>query len=833
MQIRTARPRLTAVLGPTNTGKTHLAMDRMLGHASGMIGFPLRLLARENYERAVRAKGRGQVALITGEEKILPPGARYFVCTAESMPLDRDVHFLGLDEVQMCADSERGHVFTDRLLNARGREETMVMGADTMRPVLRALVPDAQFESRPRFSTLSYTGHRKVSRLPPRSAVVAFSAAEVYAIAEQVRRQRGGAAVVMGALSPRTRNAQVAMYQAGEVDYLVATDAIGMGLNMDVDHVAFAGTRKFDGRDLRTLAPAELGQIAGRAGRHMNDGTFGATADAGSLDEDSVARIENHQFEPLRTVFWRNPALRFRTLDALIASLAQRPDAAPTLLRAREADDERALIELAKDSRIRHLASSPDTVRLLWDVCRVPDFRKVSGDAHARLLGHIFRHLTGPREQLPGSWMARQVTRLDRTDGDIETLMQRIAGIRIWTYVSYQGSWLDDARHWQERTRQIEDRLSDALHDRLTQRFVDRHVARLVGRLKDDAPLDTAVKSDGQVVIEGRAVGTLEGFRFRPEAGGRASQAQRTVVNAVDRALRGEVAARVRRLEGASDADLRVTPEASLLWRDEPVGRLTKGVDILRPGVEPLNGGLTEPEARERIRRRLAQWVEAYLDARLGALAAARKADLTGATRGIVYRLGEALGSLPRRQLHGALAALAKADRALLRGLGIRIGRESVYLPALVKPAAVETRALLWSLWHDRDGLPSPPPGRVAVALPAEASRSFYDAVGYRPLGTLAVRLDILERLAGKVAVMSQEGAFKADAGLLNLLGCGAEDMTAVLGALGFETLAGDDGTRFRKPRRRRAKAGPAPRRPPPGDDDSPFAKLRELAVSR
>jgi len=554
MRHASSGPRVVAVLGPTNTGKTHLAMERMLGHASGMIGFPLRLLARENYDRAVAIKGSGRVALITGEEKIVPAAARYFLCTVESMPVGRRVDFLGIDEIQMCADPDRGHVFTDRLLRARGETETMFMGAETIKPLIRRLVPEAEFIVRPRFSTLAYTGERRLNRLSARTAVVAFSAADVYAIAELVRRQRGGTAVVLGALSPRTRNAQVSMYQAGEVDYLVATDAIGMGLNMDVDHVAFAATRKFDGKAVRELSAAELAQIAGRAGRHMNNGTFGTTADIGPFDADVAERIENHRFDALKTLLWRNPDLRFTSIEALRRSLGVAPER-PGLVRAREADDEIALGLLAADPEIRALAIHPDAIRLLWDVCQIPDFRKVMSDAHARLLKRIYRHLMAPVGRLPADWVADHVQRLDRTDGDIETLASRIANIRTWTYVAYQVGWLADALHWQERTRAVEDRLSDALHERLTQRFVDRRTAHLVSRMKARQDLLAAVSAHGDVLVEGHFVGRLEGFRFVPDSGPDGTAAERAVTGAAHRALKGEIAARVGRLADAADDD--------------------------------------------------------------------------------------------------------------------------------------------------------------------------------------------------------------------------------------------------------------------------------------
>src|SRR5690242_6893969 len=538
MAMLRSGPRLVAVLGPTNTGKTHLAIERMLDHQSGMIGFPLRLLAREVYDRVVKLRGARAVALITGEEKILPPNPSYFVCTVESMPLDRPVEFLAIDEIQLCADRERGHVFTARLLHARGLSETMFLGADTIKPLMRRLVPRIEYISRPRLSTLTHTGHKKVTRLPPRSAVVAFAVADVFSLAELVRRQRGGTAVVLGALSPRARNAQVGMFQAGEVDYLVATDAIGMGLNMDLDHVAFARLAKFDGRGPRRLTAAEIGQIAGRAGRHMNDGTFGTTADERPLDEALVAAVEGHKFEPLTRIAWRNTRLQFRSVGALLRSLDERPSASG-LVQTRDADDHRALQLLSRHAEVTSLATHPGAVRLLWEVCQIPDFRKVMSDSHARFLAHCFVHLAGPEGRLPSAWVGNQMAQLDRLDGDIDTLMMRIAHIRTWTYITHRSEWIDNAADWQERARGIEDRLSDALHDRITQRFVDRRSAYLVRQLAAEGDLLASVDKDGMVLVEGAAVGRLDGFRFVPDAS--EGNAKRTLITAANRVLRSEV----------------------------------------------------------------------------------------------------------------------------------------------------------------------------------------------------------------------------------------------------------------------------------------------------
>src|SRR6201993_993403 len=510
-------PRLVGALWPTNTGKNPLAIERILGYRSGMIGFPLRLLARENYDRIVKLKGSRSVALITGEEKILPTNPSYFVCTAESMPLDRQVDFLAVDEVQLCADPERGHVFTARLLHARGAHETMFLGADTIKPLMRQLVPEVEYVSRPRFSTLSYTGYKKVTRLPPRSAVVAFAIADVFSLAELIRRQRGGTAIVLGALSPRARNAQVGMFQAGEVDYLVATDAIGMGLNMDLDHVAFARTGKFDGHGPRRLSAAEVAQIAGRAGRHMSNGTFGTTAEQGPLDPEIVEAIETHHFDPLTRLNWRNSKLRFESIPALLKSLDERPSV-PGLILAREADDQRALGALSRNQDITQLARHPGAVRLLWEVCQIPDFRKIMTESHTRLLAHCFLHLAGPKERLPTDWITEQMGHLDRVDGDIDTLMARIAHIRTWTYITHRGDWVEDAAAWQERARGIEDRLSDALHEGITERFVDRRSSLLVRQMASEGELMVAVSKGGEVLVEGVYAGRLRGLRFVPDS---------------------------------------------------------------------------------------------------------------------------------------------------------------------------------------------------------------------------------------------------------------------------------------------------------------------------
>jgi ATP-dependent RNA helicase SUPV3L1/SUV3 len=819
-------PRLVAVLGPTNTGKTHYAIERMLGHQTGMIGFPLRLLARENYDRVVKAKGARAVALITGEEKILPPNPSYFVCTVESMPLDRPVDLLAVDEIQLCADPERGHVFTQRLLEARGRYETLMLGSDTIKPLLRRLVPDAEVMGRPRFSTLRYTGVKKVTRLPPRSAVVAFAVADVFAIAELMRRQRGGAAVVMGALSPRARNAQVGLFQSGEVDYLVATDAIGMGLNMDLDHVAFAKLVKFDGTQPRHLSAPEIAQIAGRAGRHMSDGTFGVTADEEGIDPETVEAVENHRFDPLTRLYWRNSRLEFRSVGLLLKSLEERPRRAG-LVPAREADDHRALRALSRMPDIADLATTPAAIRLLWEVCQIPDFRKVMSDTHARLLAQIYRHLSGPTGRLPGDWVANHVARLDRADGDIDSLMARIAHVRTWTFISHRADWLADAAHWQDRARAIEDRLSDALHDRITQRFVDRRAAFLVRQLAGAQELLASVSRDGEVKVEGHYVGKLEGFRFRPDTAA-TDEAARTLLAAANRVLRTEIAERASALAAAPDDEFALTQEGVVLWRDGAVARLTAGDHVLQPRIDVLPAEFLDGAHREAVRRRLADVVRELIRRPLAPLFKLAEADLDGASRGLAYRLAESLGTLPWASIDGQAATLDKPARKRLAQLGVRLGTEVVYLAPMLNARAAEMAALLWAV-RAGASLPAPTVRGTSPVRDTGIADALYEAMGYRVLGPRALRADRVERLAMAARRLGRQGPFGSVPELAQTAGCRKDELAGVLAALGYRAVVDASGVTFHARRRPQPKK-PAP---PAASADSPFAKLGALRLAR
>ncbi|MFL5062810.1 MAG: helicase-related protein [Xanthobacteraceae bacterium] len=806
---RDARARgvgVTAVLGPTNTGKTHLAIERMLAHSSGMIGLPLRLLAREVYNKVIDKVGADAAALITGEEKIKPASPRFWVCTVEAMPRDLDVAFVAVDEIQVGADLERGHVFTDRMLNRRGREETLVLGAATVRPMVERLLPGAHILSRPRLSRLTFAGEKKITRLQPRSAIVAFSAEEVYAVAELIRRQRGGTAVVLGALSPRTRNAQVALYQSGDVDYLVATDAIGMGLNLDVEHVAFASDRKFDGYQFRRLKPVEFAQIAGRAGRATRDGTFGTTGRCAPFESELVQALESHSFEPIKVLQWRNTVFDFSSLGALQASLATSPKE-QGLTRAPIAEDILVLEHAARDDDVRKVARTPADVERLWEVCQVPDYRKIAPATHAELVTTLYGFLM--REgRIPTDWFSRQVAQADRTDGDIDTLSTRIAHIRTWTFAANRPDWLADPEHWQSVARGIEDKLSDALHERLTERFVDRRTSVLMRRLREKTMLETEIAKSGEVVVEGHIIGRLGGFQFMadPAAGGPEAKALRATAQ---KALAGEIDTRAARLAHAADDQFVLASDGTIRWVGEPVGKLVAGDDMLAPRMRIIADEQLTGASREAVQSRLDLWLKAHIEKLLGPLLTLSRAeDVTGIARGVAFQLLESLGVIERHRVAEEVKGLDQAARASLRKYGVRFGTYHVYLPALLKPGPRALAAQLWALKRgdgELKGLDEvralAASGRTSFAVDKDVHKALYRVVGYRVCGERAVRVDILERLADLIrpALSWRAGAagdkppgavdgsgFIVTGAMTSLTGSSGDDFSSILRSLGY-----------------------------------------------
>ena len=797
---------VTAVLGPTNTGKTHLAIERMLAHSSGVIGLPLRLLAREVYNKIADRAGPESVALITGEEKIKPKNPRYWVSTVEAMPRDLDVSFLAVDEIQIAADLERGHVFTDRILHRRGRDETLLLGAATMRPIIERLLPGASIVTRPRLSQLEFAGDRKITRQPRRTAIVAFSADEVYAIAELIRRQHGGAAVVLGSLSPRTRNAQVAMFQNGDVDYLVATDAVGMGLNLDVDHVAFASDRKYDGYQFRRLNPSEFAQIAGRAGRATRNGTFGTTGRCAPFEPELVNALQNHTFDSVKMLQWRNSKLDFSSLGALQVSLALSPGH-EALTRAPIAEDLRVLDHAARDGEVRDMAHGADAVERLWDACQIPDYRRLAPAAHAELVTTLYGFLM-KKGRIPDAWFAAQVDQADRVTGDIDTLSGRIAQIRTWTFVANRPDWLYDPDHWQGIAREVENKLSDALHERLTERFVDRRTSVLMRRLRENSVLNTEIGKTGEVIVEGHVIGRLDGFTFAPDAAEAGSDAK-ALQAAAQQVLASEIDARATKLAAAPDDQFVLASDGTIRWTGDAVAKLVAADDALHPRIRIIADDRLSGAPREAVQARLDLWLKTHIEKLLGPLFGLSKAeDITGIGRGIAFQLVEALGVLERAKISAEMKDLDQASRATLRKYGVRFGAYHIYFPGLLKPAARALASLLWAEKQDNIDMSAlsgaqhlASSGRTSFPVDKALPRDAYRLLGYRQCGERAVRVDILERLADLIrpALAWRESSpgekptgafdgrgFVVTQAMTSLTGSAGEDFASILRALGY-----------------------------------------------
>ena len=781
-----------ALLGPTNTGKTHFAIERMLSHKSGMIGLPLRLLAREVYDRITALKGLESVALITGEEKLVPDQPKYFVCTIEAMPLEKSIHCLVIDEIQLAADRDRGHTFTQRILNARGTAETIFLGAETMRPILKQLVPYARLVQRERLSKLTHSGYQKLSKLPPRSAVITFSAQQVYEQAEAMRAHRGGCVVVLGALSPRTRNAQIELYQSGEVDYMVATDAIGMGLNMELEHVAFASNTKFDGHKSRLLFPSEIGQIAGRAGRYKINGTFGTTGQVKPFNQGISEAVEKHLFPSIRQLYWRNDQLDKSSLEGLIHSL-NKPPPYQLLKRKGDAYDHVTLASLASNIEIQKRANNSKNLDLLWKTCQIPDFTKTLPENHVSLVSKIYTHLCDGGT-LPNSWVTGLVSRLDRIDGDIDTLTARISHIRTWTYIAHQKNWLDNTSGWQQRTRAIEDRLSDALHERLTQRFVDKRASIFSKGVGKGKELLTSVKNNGEVIVEGYRVGNFCGLQFKPDPEIATSP---SIIKSVRRLLISEIIQRTSLIESSTDECFCLglghnnQPWSTIAWNGTPIARLKRGESIMKPDLIILPAEELGGENERRIRIRLNTWVQKEIRTSLSHLFKLKNDSFTGSTRGVVFQLIENLGFVPETKTDSAAHNLNKANRLKLKQYGVKFGLLGIYLPQIVKYETRLLTALLWWVFNHKEGIP-PLISQAAYSIPysSKMPHAFLNAIGFKLLGKRVIRIDIAERIAFTVHKRSLRGSVVIDKYILGMMACPVNECPSIMRALGYRKVS-------------------------------------------
>ena len=783
-------PSVIAVLGPTNTGKTFYAIDRMLSYKSGIIGLPLRLLAREVYDKIVHLRGKEVVALVTGEERILPLKPRYWVCTVEAMPTQLEVEFVAVDEIQLCTDAERGYIFTERLLNSRGFFETLFMGSDTMRSIIKSIVPEAQFVKRERFSTLTHTGSKKLNRLQPRSAVIGFSAEKVYSIAELIRSYKGGCAVVLGALSPRTRNSQVEMYQNGDVGFLVATDAIGMGLNLDVSHISFSGLTKFDGRRVRRLAPNELAQIAGRAGRYMKSGTFGTTGDSDTLEDHVVEAIQESRFPSITKLQWRNNKLEFNSIQDLVGSLELQTNN-QWLSRTRQTIDLTSLKLLNEVPNIEQQLKGVSDVKLLWEICRLPDFRDITIEEHIKLLQQIFEFR---REGglIPSNWLHKQISRIDRTDGDIDALSRRLAFIRTWTYVSECRNWVDEENYWRERTREVEDHLSDALHESLTKRFVDRRTSILLKKLKGKETILAKVSEFGEVTIDGEVIGSLDGFRFKQDKSS-SSEESKALRQAAVVALEPHITLRAEKLYNAPDLELDITTQGKITWGDMIVGKLVRGSEILNPVVDPFVDQEITVDLKNKILRRLQHFVDRKIAASFEKLISMSKDDgLVGTAKGFAFRLVENLGVISRDSVQNEVKALEQDQRANLRKHGVRFGQFTIFMPILLKPASTQLKLILSSLFGGLNEFPqAPTPGLVTIPSALNPVVDYYSNAGYRLCGDRAIRIDMLERLADLLRERDSRRGFEAQPEMLSITGTSLEQFANLMAGLGYNVEKG------------------------------------------
>ena len=784
--------KITAVLGPTNTGKTHLAIETMLSFENGMIGFPLRLLAREVYDKVIQKISLDKVALITGEEKIIPTNAKYFLCTVESMPIDKHLDFVGVDEIQMCADHERGHIFTDRLLNLRGNKLTMLMGSNIIKNIISKLDDDIEFINKNRLSKLTYAGYKKISRISRKTAIIAFSAEEVYAIAELIRRQKGGAAIVMGSLSPKTRNAQVELYQSNDVDFLVATDAIGMGINMDLDNIYFSNLKKFDGKKLRRLSLSEIGQIAGRAGRYLNDGSFGITGDCKEINAEEVELLENHKFEEIQYLFWRNSYLNFNNPSTLLKSLDEKPNKG-WLRKIHECEDEKALKFFLRDKSLEKIEFSEKKLKLLWECCQIPDFVKKTYGNHYEVISNVFKYLNSKEGKITNEYMRLQLIKLDKLEGNVDSISNRIANVRTWSYVSNKNNWVENQNYWIEKTKLLEDKLSDKLHEELTKTFIDKRASVLARGLKQDMEFDTKILKNNDVMIDNQFIGKINGLKLELDF---KKGALETDIKSLKKAARQTVGPELeRRVQSIIETGLiELKNDFKIYWSNFTIGRLVSGKDYLNPKIELMVDDILEQNQRQKLIKYLTKWIENKIDTTLKSLIDLKYLkEKNSSIKALAYQLYENNGVLKRDQVADFLKNLGQNERKTLRDLGVKFGRYHIFLHKLIKPEPVSLRTLLWKNYHQKYFDLSPPTfGLNFINDDKIKNKNFMLLCGFEKFDNVYVRIDILERLFMQIINSNSEKnkEIKMIPEMLNLLGCSKDNFKKLLKSMDYKIIS-------------------------------------------
>ena len=820
--------KITAVLGPTNTGKTFLAIETMLSFNSGMIGFPLRLLAREVYDKVVSKTHISKVALITGEEKIIPSNAKYYLCTVESMPIDKHLEFVGVDEIQMCSDHERGHIFTDRLLNLRGEKLTMFMGSNTMKNIFSNLDGDIEFINKERLSKLSYAGHKKISRIERKSAIIGFSTEEVYAIAELIRRQKGGAAIVMGLLSPKTRNAQVSLYQSGDVDYLVATDAIGMGINMDLENVYFSNIKKFDGKKLRKLNLAEIGQISGRAGRYLSDGTFGITGDCDKINSEEVNLLENHKFDEIKTLFWRNSKLNFNNIKSLVKSLEEKPDK-DWLRRIHECEDEKVLKYFLKDSNSSNYKENE--LKLLWECCQIPDFVKKNYGHHLQVVSKVFSFLIGNNQKITNNYMKEQLSLLDKMHGNIDSISNRIANVRTWSYVANKVNWVENQDYWVERTKFLEDKLSDRLHDELTKSFIDKRASVLARGLKQDVTFKTEIIENEKVMINKQYIGILKGLKLDLDL---KIGALDTDIKSLKKAAKQNVAPEIlNRIDQIIKTELiELKDDFKIYWGKFPIAKLAPGKDYLNPEFNLIIDEMVESIDKSKLNDYLEKWINKKIHQDLKSLIDLKFIkENNSSIRALAYHLYENNGVVKRENVTDFLIKLGQDERKILRNLGVKFGRYHIFLYNLFKPNAVSLRIMLWKNFHQKFYNLKPPIfGLNFLESKKSIDNNFMLLCGFEKFDQFFVRIDMLERLFIQImnSASKTNKEIKLIPEMLNLLGCNKNNFLNLIKKMDYKVFEKNNETYFKYwPKKKFKKSMKFKNK----EKDNPFSVLSALTI--